>query len=189
MMQGMVHGVDDRTGTEEEAGLEKGVSHKVEHPRTEGADPHRPDADGETPLYWAATLGRLFAVKVLLSLGADPSVRRKKDGKCAKDKVEELLPRERVLDLVHRVAGLDLAVPDDDLAVGHAGHKPIHPQYLAKVVSDAAADDAVFTCDVGTPTIWAARYLKLNGRRRLVGSFAHGSMAGAMRSGCSFRVG
>ena len=68
----------------------------------------------------------------------------------------------------------------DDLAVGHAGHKPIHPQSLAKVVSDAADDDAVFTCDVGTPTIWAARYLKLNGRRRLVGSFAHGSMAGAM---------
>jgi len=68
----------------------------------------------------------------------------------------------------------------DDLAVGHPGHKPIHPQYLAKVVSDVAADDAVFTCDVGTPTIWAARYLKMNGRRRLVGSFAHGSMANAL---------
>jgi pyruvate dehydrogenase (quinone) len=68
----------------------------------------------------------------------------------------------------------------DDLAVGRPGHKPIHPQYLAKVVSDAAAADAVFTCDVGTPTIWAARYLKLNGRRRLVGSFVHGSMASAL---------
>ena len=68
----------------------------------------------------------------------------------------------------------------DDLAVGHAGRKPIHPQYLAKVVSDAAADDAIFTCDVGTPTVWAARYVKMNGRRRLVGSFNHGSMANAL---------
>lgn len=58
-----------------------------------GADIHRPDEDGETPLYWAATLGRVFAVKILLSLGADPSVRRRKDGKCAKDKVEELILR------------------------------------------------------------------------------------------------
>ncbi|WP_430389320.1 ubiquinone-dependent pyruvate dehydrogenase [Dyella sp. 20L07] len=68
----------------------------------------------------------------------------------------------------------------DDLATGKAGSKPIHPQYVAKVVSDAASDDAVFTCDVGTPTIWAARYLHMNGRRRLLGSFAHGSMANAM---------
>jgi pyruvate dehydrogenase (quinone) len=68
----------------------------------------------------------------------------------------------------------------DELAVGHAGHKPIHPQYLTKLVSDAAADDAVFTCDVGTPSVWAARYLKLNGKRRLLGSFNHGSMANAL---------
>jgi pyruvate dehydrogenase (quinone) len=68
----------------------------------------------------------------------------------------------------------------DDLAVGTPGHKPIHPQYLAKVISDAATDDAVFTFDVGTPTIWAARYLRMNGRRRMVGSLVHGSMANAM---------
>ncbi|OOG61624.1 pyruvate oxidase [Rhodanobacter sp. B04] len=68
----------------------------------------------------------------------------------------------------------------NDLATGKAGSKPIHPQYVAKVVSDAASDDAVFTCDVGTPTIWAARYLQMNGRRRLLGSFVHGSMANAM---------
>jgi pyruvate dehydrogenase (quinone) len=68
----------------------------------------------------------------------------------------------------------------DELAVGHPGHKPIHPQYLTKLVSDAAADDAVFTCDVGTPSVWAARYLKLNGKRRLLGSFNHGSMANAL---------
>jgi pyruvate dehydrogenase (quinone) len=68
----------------------------------------------------------------------------------------------------------------DDLARGTPGNKPIHPQYLARVLSEAAADDAVFTADVGTPTIWAARYLVMNGRRRLVGSWAHGSMANAM---------
>ncbi|WP_428032609.1 ubiquinone-dependent pyruvate dehydrogenase [Ancylobacter sp.] len=68
----------------------------------------------------------------------------------------------------------------DDLAVGTPGNKPIHPQYLAKVVSDLAAEDAAFTFDVGTPTIWAARYLAMNGKRRLVGSLAHGSMANAM---------
>lgn len=68
----------------------------------------------------------------------------------------------------------------DDLAKGTPGHKPIHPQNLAKLISDSAAEDAVFTFDVGTPTIWAARYLKMNGRRRLVGSLAHGSMANAL---------
>jgi pyruvate dehydrogenase (quinone) len=71
----------------------------------------------------------------------------------------------------------------DELARGTAGRKPIHPQYLARVVSEAAADDAVFTADVGTPTIWAARYLKMNGRRRLIGSWVHGSMANAMAQG------
>ncbi|WP_421700037.1 ubiquinone-dependent pyruvate dehydrogenase [Ancylobacter sp.] len=68
----------------------------------------------------------------------------------------------------------------DALAVGTPGRKPIHPQYLAKVVSDLAAEDAAFTFDVGTPTIWAARYLAMNGKRRLVGSLVHGSMANAM---------
>ena len=68
----------------------------------------------------------------------------------------------------------------DALAQGTPGRKPIHPQYLARVISEEAADDAVFTCDVGTPTIWAARYLTMNGRRRLIGSLVHGSMANAM---------
>ena len=68
----------------------------------------------------------------------------------------------------------------DDLAVGRPGHKPIHPQLLAKTLSELAADDAVFTFDVGTTTVWAARYLKMNGKRRLIGSLTHGSMANAM---------
>jgi pyruvate dehydrogenase (quinone) len=68
----------------------------------------------------------------------------------------------------------------DDLATGEPGKKPIHPQYVAKLVDQLATEDAVFTCDVGTPTIWAARYLKMNGKRRLLGSFNHGSMANAL---------
>jgi pyruvate dehydrogenase (quinone) len=68
----------------------------------------------------------------------------------------------------------------DDLATGVPGKKAIHPQYVAKVVDQLAAEDTVFTCDVGTPTIWAARYLTMNGKRRLLGSFSHGSMANAL---------
>lgn len=66
----------------------------------------------------------------------------------------------------------------DDLA--KPGDKQIHPQYLAQQISQFADEDAIFTCDVGTPTVWAARYLKMNGKRRLLGSFNHGSMANAM---------
>ncbi len=43
-----------------------------------------------------------------------------------------------------------------------------------------ASDDAIFTFDVGTPVVWAARYLRMNGKRRLVGSLTHGSMANAL---------
>src|SRR5882762_9834772 len=68
----------------------------------------------------------------------------------------------------------------DDLAVGTPGKGLIHPQQIAKAINDHAATDAVFTCDVGLPTVWAARYLAMNGSRRLVGSFWHGSMANAM---------
>jgi pyruvate dehydrogenase (quinone) len=68
----------------------------------------------------------------------------------------------------------------DDQAVGTPGKPLIHPQQIAKAISDQAADDAIFTCDVGLPTVWAARYLAMNGKRRLIGSFWHGSMANAM---------
>ncbi|OPB00389.1 pyruvate oxidase [Pseudomonas fluorescens] len=68
----------------------------------------------------------------------------------------------------------------DALAILRPDSEVIHPQYLSRLVSDMANDDTVFTCDVGTPTAWAARYLKMNGKRRLIGSFNHGSMANAM---------
>jgi len=68
----------------------------------------------------------------------------------------------------------------EELATGKAGQKPIHPQYLTRVLDQLAAKDAIFTCDVGSPTMWAARYLTMNGKRRLLGSFNHGSMANAL---------
>jgi len=68
----------------------------------------------------------------------------------------------------------------DELATPNSGKKTIHPQYVARVIDQLAAEDAIFTCDVGTPTIWAARYLTMNGKRRLLGSFTHGSMANAL---------
>ncbi|MGC3994227.1 MAG: ubiquinone-dependent pyruvate dehydrogenase [Propionicimonas sp.] len=68
----------------------------------------------------------------------------------------------------------------DELATPRAAGEPLHPQYVARMIDELAADDAVFIPDVGSPVIWAARYLKMNGRRRLLGSFIHGSMANAL---------
>jgi pyruvate dehydrogenase (quinone) len=68
----------------------------------------------------------------------------------------------------------------DDLAIDDYNRSPIHPQYLVRMVSDLASEDAVFMPDVGSPTGWAARYLRMNGQRRLIGSFAHGTMANAL---------
>jgi pyruvate dehydrogenase (quinone) len=62
---------------------------------------------------------------------------------------------------------------------GHDGG-PLHPQHIAATVDKLAAADAVFTADVGTPCIWTARYVRMNGTRRLIGSFNHGSMANAL---------
>jgi pyruvate dehydrogenase (quinone) len=101
------------------------------------------------------------------------------------DTIEALLPRlEQKSDRAH----LDDSLANyrkareglDDLAIGRPGHGPIHPQFVAKTISELATDDAVFTFDVGTTTVWAARYLKVNGKRRLLSSLAHGSMANAM---------
>jgi pyruvate dehydrogenase (quinone) len=96
-----------------------------------------------------------------------------------------------LLPLIHEkqdATHLDKALADyrktradlDALAESGPNSKTIHPQYVSRVVSELAAEDAIFSCDVGTPVAWAARYLKMNGRRRLVGSFNHGSMANAM---------
>ena len=102
-----------------------------------------------------------------------------------KDTVQALLP---LLKETYDTSHLDECVDHykkarqglDDLAVGEPESTPIHPQYVAKRVDELASEDAIFTCDVGTPTIWAARYLQMNGKRRLLGSLIHGSMANAL---------
>jgi pyruvate dehydrogenase (quinone) len=66
------------------------------------------------------------------------------------------------------------------LAEPEAGSNTIHPQYVTRLISELADEDAIFSCDVGTPIAWTARYLKMNGKRRLVGSFNHGSMANSL---------
>jgi pyruvate dehydrogenase (quinone) len=68
----------------------------------------------------------------------------------------------------------------DELATEGADRQGSHPQFVAREINELASDDAIFTCDVGTPTIWASRYLTMNGKRRLLGSFLHGSMASAL---------
>src|ERR1700729_1680396 len=91
-----------------------------------------------------------------------------------KDKTDSSHLNDALID--YKKARSDL----DALAESHPSSKIIHPQYVMHLVSELAADDAIFTCDVGTPIIWTARYLKVNGKRRIVGSFNHGSMANAM---------
>lgn len=68
----------------------------------------------------------------------------------------------------------------DGLAVNDRDKTPIRPEYVAALADRLATDDAVFTVDVGSPVVWAARYLRMNGKRRLVGSFNHGTMACAL---------
>src|SRR5579859_3684837 len=102
-----------------------------------------------------------------------------------KDTLSELLPMvqqntdssflNRALD-DYRKARKNL----DALAEPETGSSTIHPQYVTRLVSELANEDTIFSCDVGTPIAWTARYLKMNGKRRLVGSFNHGSMANSL---------
>jgi pyruvate dehydrogenase (quinone) len=57
--------------------------------------------------------------------------------------------------------------------------KPIRPEFLAAMLSDLAADDAMFFADTGTACMWLARHIKGGRDRRLFGSFSWASMANA----------
>jgi pyruvate dehydrogenase (quinone) len=103
----------------------------------------------------------------------------------AKDTIEALLPKLRTrTDSKHldrmRKHYVKAREGLDDLAVNDRNRTPMHPQFVARTVNELAAEDAVFLADVGSPVIWAARYLQMNGQRRLIGSFNHGTMANAM---------
>jgi pyruvate dehydrogenase (quinone) len=111
-----------------------------------------------------------------------------------KDTIEALLPMLSVkantehLDQMtshYRRARAEL----DRLASPAKPGAPLHPQFVAAAINRLASDDAIFVVDVGTPSIWAARYLRMNGRRRLIGSFVHGSMANALPQGIGAQAG
>ncbi len=75
----------------------------------------------------------------------------------------------------------------DDIQGDHKAHAEdpgeenlIKPEFLAAMIDRLADDDAIFTADTGMNTVWAARYLRSTGKRTLMGSFSHGSMANAM---------
>lgn len=120
-------------------------------------------------------LGRRTRVEVGLAGDVAATLRELLPHLIAKDDADHLkTAQER-----HRKDDEHLA----ELATGAAGAPELHPQHVARLLNEIAAEDAIFTCDVGTPTIWAARYLRMNGRRRLLGSFVHGSMAGALSQG------
>ena len=56
----------------------------------------------------------------------------------------------------------------------------IHPEFVASVINELADKDAIFTVDTGMCCVWAARYIDGTGKRKMLGSFNHGSMANAM---------
>jgi pyruvate dehydrogenase (quinone) len=93
-----------------------------------------------------------------------PLLKTNRDDKHLKDAVKHYEKTRRDLD----------GLANDD------GRAPVHPQYVARLIDELADQDAVFTADVGTPVIWAARYLHMTRERRLLGSFTHGSMANAL---------
>ncbi|MFH7323576.1 ubiquinone-dependent pyruvate dehydrogenase [Aeromicrobium sp. JJY06] len=102
-----------------------------------------------------------------------------------RDTVQALLPLlNRTSELDHledsRQHYLKTREKLDDLATPVKKGRAQHPQFVARAIDEAAAEDAVFLPDVGSPVMWAARYLHMNGRRRLIGSFSHGSMANAV---------
>jgi pyruvate dehydrogenase (quinone) len=109
-------------------------------------------------------VGLIGSVKETIS-ALFPLLGARKDGAHLKDSVEH-----------YHTTRKDL----DELAVGKPGSSPLHPEFVTRTINELAAEDAIFTADVGTPCIWSARYLDFNGKRRLVGSFSHGSMANAL---------
>ncbi|MES9537868.1 MULTISPECIES: pyruvate dehydrogenase [unclassified Actinomadura] len=95
------------------------------------------------------------------------------------DKVEQKRDQSYLDEMLHRHArALENVVSAYTRDIDR--HIPIHPEYVAGVLDDLADDDAIFTVDTGMCNVWAARYITPNGRRRVMGSFVHGSMANAL---------
>lgn len=56
----------------------------------------------------------------------------------------------------------------------------IHPQALARMVSDLAAEDAVFCVDTGEVTLWSGNWLRPRGAQRITGSFNNAAVGTAL---------
>jgi pyruvate dehydrogenase (quinone) len=121
----------------------------------------RPEALGNR---CSIELGMLGDVKDTLA-ALIPSIKQKNDGAHLEDALADYKKARHGLDF--------LAVIDPKGSM-------IHPQALSALISELADEDAIFTTDTGTPVLWTARYIKVNGKRRVIGSFNHGSMANAM---------
>ncbi|MBA4609551.1 ubiquinone-dependent pyruvate dehydrogenase [Aeromicrobium sp. Marseille-Q0843] len=141
-----------------------------------GTDFPYPDFYPDATIIQVDVRGEQLGRRVPLDLGLVGTVR---------DTTRALLP---LLERKERRKHLDDSVSHyrktreklDDLAEPVKEGRAQHPQFVARAIDRLAADDAVFLPDVGSPVMWAARYLHMNGRRRLVGSFSHGSMANAV---------
>ncbi len=138
--------------------------------------PYRPFYPDSVPVVQVDIRGEQIGRRVPVQVGLVGTVR---------DTLEALLPS-----LERRRGTEHLAVMTshylrarkrlDALAEIHGDRGPVHPQALVRAIDAVADEEAVFLADVGTPTLWAARYLRMNGRRRLLGSFNHGTMANAL---------
>jgi pyruvate dehydrogenase (quinone) len=56
----------------------------------------------------------------------------------------------------------------------------IHPQAVARAVSDLAKRDAVFTLDTGLNTLWSANWIRQSGAQRIIGSFNNAAVGTAL---------
>ena len=138
--------------------------------------PYRPFLPEKATVIQLDLRGEHLGRRIPLDLGLVGDVR---------DTLDELLPllsrhqnRKHLDDCLDHYAKTRAKL--DELATPRKDDEPLHPQYVAKLLNELADDDAIFIPDVGTPVIWAARYLRMNGKRSLLGSFVHGSMANAL---------
>ena len=56
----------------------------------------------------------------------------------------------------------------------------IHPQYVMSTIDKIADDNAIFTVDTGMNCTWSAQYINATGKRIMLASYFHGTMANAM---------
>jgi pyruvate dehydrogenase (quinone) len=56
----------------------------------------------------------------------------------------------------------------------------IHPQAVARAVSDAARHDAIFVFDTGLNTLWSANWIRQSGSQRIIGSFNNAAVGTAL---------